>query len=54
MDPKETQVYEYVKFIGSFKSLHTGNRKAFFVCCGLCVVFLLTCYLIVVVVIIFY
>ncbi|XP_041947419.1 clock circadian regulator b isoform X9 [Alosa sapidissima] len=25
IDPKEQPVYEYVKFIGSFKSLHTGN-----------------------------
>ncbi|KTF90265.1 hypothetical protein cypCar_00022405 [Cyprinus carpio] len=32
IDPKEPPVYEYVKFIGNFKSLNTGNKLGADVC----------------------
>lgn len=29
IDPKEPSTYEYVKFIGNFKSLNSGELKCF-------------------------
>lgn len=29
IDPKEPSTYEYVKFIGNFKSLNSGKLKSF-------------------------